>query len=772
MAVVVVVIIVIAVALIASRSKTKTQRPRVERLRPPGSAGKSQRSDRVNFQAPRPVPTRPTWSPPVRHETGVLSAAGDAVWLAAGQSVTVGGFAIHGGLLYVGRGLTGAATSRPDPALIDPQLPINTRQPDYGGTGMGYWPSYSDISPASRAAYLHWLADGRRAPEAYIGYVFLYFYGLERRLLVDAQRSAAAQREHSALLAEVRRLLGIYGDNHSFRGYAEQLLAVTMPHGRTPRYSQPPPDQDQRSWQLPFELRLGLGQLVADGKPIPAEWALAWLRLHPETRLRTPATRCPAEFAEVFSRNYQRTYGDGMILKPNKTTLGGSYRPASGGFAGQSANLTSNVPDVATLTAPVTKLREIGEQACAELDAYSRYLGRHPDAAAGSAAALALLPAGIARPADAAAQALITWVQYRLSDAELTDVSGAELLSRWPGASGTRLARPEAVLLAQLLERDGLGLEPDARFGADTPSAQNRVVLFRRGAEPVSSPSDGYAAAAAVAALAAVVAAADGKTADAETQTTTAHLASAFELVEDEQRRLRAHLSHVLMHPPTPAALRKRAAMLSDAQRLDAGKLLIAVAVADGVVTPEEIDALTRLFTALGLDPATVYSDVHALAAGGDQLTQVRIAGMPASAYALPPQPVDFNAPRSSVTLDPALVAARLADSARAASYLAEIFADDESATSVPAPAGPGAASPDSVVAGLDPAHSALLRRLTARAEWVRAEFEAVTAEYGLLPDGALDTLNEAAIDASGEPVCEGGDPIEINTFAVEEMLR
>src|ERR1019366_8612643 len=102
-------------------------------------------------------------------------------------------------------------------------------------------------------------------------------------------------------------------------------------------------------WEVPFELRLGLGQLAADARPLPADWALAWLRLHPPGGLRTPATRRPA--------------GRGL-------------------------------PDVAGLSAPLARLREIAGAACDDLDAYSRYLGRHPDGA-GTAAALALLPPGI-----------------------------------------------------------------------------------------------------------------------------------------------------------------------------------------------------------------------------------------------------------------------------------------------------------------------------------------------------------------------------------------
>jgi hypothetical protein len=207
----------------------------------------------------------------------------------------VGGYVIPGGFVYVGRGLTGEKGGRPDPALIDPGLPVDPRSPDYAGTQMDYWPSYSAILPRCRAAYLHWLLDGRRALGAYIGYVFLYFYGLERRLLVDPQWSPTARSERPALIAEVQRLLQIYGANSSFSGYAESLLRFLSLGDGGRRYLSAPPVQQEGSGP-PLELRLGLGQLAADGRPLPAAWALAWLRLHPAAWLRTPATRCPDEF--------------------------------------------------------------------------------------------------------------------------------------------------------------------------------------------------------------------------------------------------------------------------------------------------------------------------------------------------------------------------------------------------------------------------------------------------------------------------------------------
>ncbi|MBK9031559.1 MAG: TerB N-terminal domain-containing protein [Myxococcales bacterium] len=72
-----------------------------------------------------------------------------------------------------------------------------------------YWPSYGAASPAQRAVYLDWLAGVRADPAVPIGYVFIYFYGLEQRVLVD-------DCDHVEVRAELRRLLSVYGGDASF----------------------------------------------------------------------------------------------------------------------------------------------------------------------------------------------------------------------------------------------------------------------------------------------------------------------------------------------------------------------------------------------------------------------------------------------------------------------------------------------------------------------------------------------------------------------------
>ena len=125
-------------------------------------------------------------------------------------------------------------------AFIDPHLPVANVGSDFSGVGTSYWPSYGDINPRERATYLDWLAGGRSDRRIGPGFVFLYFYGLERRFFVDAP----LDEEKRLLVAETRRLLETYGENHSVRRYLETFLDVAhiaLEPGREPFASSPAP---------------------------------------------------------------------------------------------------------------------------------------------------------------------------------------------------------------------------------------------------------------------------------------------------------------------------------------------------------------------------------------------------------------------------------------------------------------------------------------------------------------------------------------------------
>ncbi|HEU0165540.1 MAG TPA: TerB N-terminal domain-containing protein, partial [Thermomicrobiales bacterium] len=133
--------------------------------------------------------TRPPAAPARRPSTApmprtVATGRANGRWLAQGESIEIQGYRVSGGMIYVGKSLP-TQQGGPEPALIDPDLRVDQHQEDTLGRGLDYWPSYAGISPKERAGYLNWLATGRRNPVVSIGFVFLYFYGLERRFLLD-----------------------------------------------------------------------------------------------------------------------------------------------------------------------------------------------------------------------------------------------------------------------------------------------------------------------------------------------------------------------------------------------------------------------------------------------------------------------------------------------------------------------------------------------------------------------------------------------------------
>lgn len=775
----------------------------------------------VNAGAPAAPQSRP--APGQAKPKGKAAAAVADPWVAFGQSVTVAGLQIHGGLLHVGdRMATRNAYDQPEASLIRPSLKVDLARPDVTGASVGYWPSYSALSPQARAGYLLWLAGGRNDPNAPIGYVFVYFYGLERRLLIDMHRAGTASVERPVLLDEVRRLLDVYGHDHSLRTYAGRLLEAATPLDGARRYDSPPPsDLVEWTFELPYEVALALGQLVVDGKPIPSDWALAWWKTHPQSRPRTVTHRCPAVFTDLFTLLYEQRHGPGLLVKPSKKQLVRQYRPASpnlhSGFT-----LQAGVPDVGDLTGPFNKLNAIASAAMDALDGYSRFIGKNPGQE-GSPQALALLPEQVAGAADSTTTALLAWAKGAVLRDRESLVPVDELSRRWGAA---KFGKAELDAAGRLLGRVAVGIEPDVRFGGAAPKAGGEVVLFRRADPQVNEASAAYAGAQALLQLAGSVAAADGRIVEAELSLLVEHVAHGVGLSDDEQARLRAHLMWVSDKPTTPAVLRKRIEALSAGQREQAARLMVAVAAADGQISPAEVDLIAKMFDALGFEANEAYAQVHALAAGGgalrrsraikDDLAAARTAGTPAPGFALPPRDERHSAPltprqprpkkavvrgssshrpaggavppepaAAEFALDPTLLEQTRRDSEQVAALLADIFVDDDgpvasAATAASAPGAGGlpatlsapAAGPQvPLVNGLDAAHSALLRTLATQQSWPAADFEALCATHGLLPAGALLTLNEAAYETTDGPVAEGADPILIDSETLEEML-
>lgn len=674
---------------------------------------------------------------------------GKARWVPPGESVEVAGFSLPAGMLYVGSSLSGSY-GQVEPALINPSFKVTKANIDIGERLTGYWPSYSECSPDARRAYLQWLDDGRRAPEANIGYVFLFFYGLERRVLVDARTDADAKADIPVIKMEVERLLGIYSTNNSFRHYASQFLGYIDAETVEPAsYKQLPPSLSS-SYELPIRLKIGLGQLAVDQQPVPASWALAWALAEPNIARRTAVGRCPEMFENLFKTKYAEAYGEGLRLPVNRTKLKLSYQAASGSLRGH--DFTRNVgelPDVSALSAPVKKLQDLVTECTDLLDPYSRFLGRNPDKK-DALEGLLLLPAA---NWPALVKAELDGIKVKVGNGMLV-LSFGELTGKLKCAGA--LSRDKVLSLARALESLHLGMEPDVLGGRKLPKSEDKVALFAidtTDGEMRGTPA--YQAAAVTLDLAASVALADGDASANELLHLTRQIDSWTHLSVSHRKRLKAHLRICIDQPATLASLKKHIESLAAETKRAVAKFLAHLAEADGTVTPDEVKLLERVYKTLQLDAKLVYSDLHS-------------AGTPGKIVAAPETTKATHA--GGFVLDPQRIVQLQKETEEVTALLSGVFAEEttEIQASIPAEEEPEVKAN---VLGLDQAYIPFLRLLTSRSSWTRQELDDAAVDMELMLDGALEHINEAAVDHFDAPLIEGDDPVEINQEVLEKLL-
>lgn len=674
-------------------------------------------------------------------------------WVPAGGKFQIAGMTIEGGLVYVVTGRMNRSSM--DPSYIDPSVPVAT-EGNFRIRSMEYWPSYTQVTPTARRSYLEWLAGGRCHPEADIGFVFLFFYGLERRALGDGLKDPEVRAEWPVIVRELERLIDIYGSRStSFKNYAGTLLGLLTTKLEDKMYLQPLPALPS-SYELPLALRIAIGQAMGDGVPIPKHLASAWIRHDPNAYLRTPATRCPSEFDVLFGEQYTKVYGEGMVIPRNKTKLRYVYRPATSaqGSLGEVKLSFGDIPDVSALTKPVSDLRLIAELVTTDLDAYSRYLGRNPDGAAHLGAIL-LLPRQVWPEATREA-----FDQLRLGVAEAPIVcTFSALLSRM--GSSEVFNKERTLALATSLNAAGIGFEPDVLAGSKIPKPDDHVVLFDLPAPEEVRTTSAFQAAALTLQLASSIAVADGGFDDAEVKHLRDQIEAWVHLTPAHRARLAGHLSLLVTSPVSLTSLKKRLEVLDAQAKESIASFMSILAQADGAVSAKEVKALEKIYKVLGFDSKKVFSDLNSAGAGLNGGSKVA------------------SGSTGGFKLDQARIAALQEDTAKVSALLANIFAEDGDKTPPvavePTPeAGELQADASAVdqvaILGLDAQHAAFARMLLTRNEWVRSELQDVADDMDLMLDGALERVNEAAFDAHDIPFTEGDDPIEINTELREKI--
>lgn len=657
-------------------------------------------------------------------------------WYGADAGVTVQGVTLSAPLVYVGQ----ESGWNAPPNLINPTLPVAMTGLDPAGETLPYWPAYSGLSPGARRTYLDWLAGGRTARIG-IGYVFLFFYGLERRVFVDK-----ALDELDLIIDEVRRLMAHYAaDSGSFSAYGTRFLNALALLRRT-EVTRPPLSPALRAgdFEIPLATRCYLGARLADGAAFDADDCLVWLLSLPDTYLNMPGRRCFEEMVDLFRLRFAQRRPDGLKVRAPKRRLTADYRAASGGFTVELS--VGDLPDISAVSAPLSELRELLWACQAELDPLSRLLLRHPYARETLEGALCL-PRELLDAGYGPQVALIRTQLEALAGETLTATRCSDLLALLE----LRLEEGKIPMARQrqigaMLDGLGFAFEPDRRH-SDAGLAQDGVVVLYRGrtGAPLQENRPAYIAARTMVEIAMLAAVADGEVVALEREQIAADLAALPELEPDERDRLEAHAFWLSHDPPRQQAALNRLMKLPEASRVSAARAAVAAVLADGRVLPVEVRFLEKLHKTLGLPQDEVYAALHRGALQVDEPVTVAAAVVEAGTP-IPPE---------GLVLDTARLARLREETSQVSSLLTSIFSEEEA---VPAPV---VVVPErSRFGGLEALHAELLGEVLAQGRLDRDSFEAAARRRRLLPDGALETINDWAFDRFDEPVLEDDEDI------------
>jgi hypothetical protein len=705
------------------------------------------------------IPATPT-SSPIRREPAPAPQKtwGKARWIPYSSSISINGYEIPHGLFYVGDFMQYRSEYASEPSLIMPTLNV-TNVRDYGAFGiLSSWPSYASLSTAQKGVYLWWHATGRRDPRIDIGYVFIFFYGLERRVLLDLWKikDSDAEQDFVAIQTELDELIHVYKEYRSFVASVEKLSSLIAARmGKVPVGKCAKPIDVPFGLDLPIMVRLG--QEAVNHNLVPPDLCCdIGIAACLITDKKCTTTFCAPELYSLFESKYAKLYPNGHKFNSRKRNLRVEYRPAGMNLTYTELEIPCT-PHVNVKFPQITELSNLAATCMDILYDYAKWKQKNPNRIP-TPEALFLLPSNIVKSADNALSSFADLIlgasdQYRIFDVP-------QLTGLWSGGSVEKLGSQSRERLCRYFEQLEIASEPDieAAFSA----GQGNVVLFTSHEAAQAALTESQRRLLLLAASLLDIA---GRLHNESL------LLSASQIVAREWnvgngmgQRIYAHFKWLSCNGPLPHVTKRIVAKIEEKESATAVLVLSQVSKLGGAITPESMKFLCRFCDWFGYPSSSVARLIHDQGASEgeyDNLAIVRDGSPDFDRYTIPIRQVQ---PR----IDETVLGVKRAETDEVSKLLGKIFeevVDSDILTVVQI--APAAKHPS----GLDEPHLELVRILATRPSWLEAEWIEIAKELQIMPMGAIERINEAALEKCDEIMCDGDDNIEVDRTIAEELL-
>jgi len=668
-----------------------------------------------------PIPKQPT--PPIPSKVSATEE-----WYGIGKTLSIHGLTIANPMAYVGSTIH-------EPSLIAPKLRVS---PSPSVEELPYWPSYRQMSPGQRWNYLKWLEGGRRG-SADTGFLFVFFYGLERRL-TGPKSDQLPLDERKLILSEIRALCDHYPDNYSFHHYCSRL--------EQSQWSSIP--ELVRFSSFSEGLRLfddevfvfAISCLSHHKRPFTTDHAMEWFDTECVSVSKVAASRCRQEAKLLFKRRIPKLIGDGIILGPGKSNLPISYMPAN--MSLRIGKATRSIPRALEAQKIVNQLRALALTCFEDLTPTAKMIGTEPTVISRNRASF-LLPSEIrhlSQPALALSKSLARLVNVKpyptLSSVQEEIGIGADPLKK--------LEIPIFEVCSEL----GFIVEPDPRFGVVSGSQIETVAI----AKCLGNPSKEVSKKASGALRASLLVASVLRTTEGDSPLPSdiivSTVADAFDLKPGEGQRVEVFVAWLAENNPK---VTKPAILAMDEEfRENAKRVLLSVVRRSARVTAPVIKALATVLTAWGWTENEVYSQLH------EEEPVLIVREKDGKRYGIPKQP--------SANLDSAPIINRQKlreqqeHTKTASQLLGDVFSEPE--IPVPVVASEPSESQEQVMRTII---SALVPGELSKADWL-----SLASSHGIASGALLERLNDYAIEKCGDPLIVGGAPFEVEEDILIEL--
>ena len=700
-----------------------------------------------NAQAHRVVPpqVRRVVMPRAPHEA--FAAADPGVWHASGFSL--GTLPIPDGLVYIGTRLLDRTGQGNDPCLLDISLPIEwTPREEKKSEGR---PSWQGLSPAGRGEYLQWLAGGRRDEAVGTDILWLYAFGLERRIFVDGPKERFAVSERMAIVRELERLANLYADREYFVRGIRHILAAAWAVAHSP--------EDLHAAQIDFTdsccpevLPWYLASLAARREAIPTDVLMIWFQRIPENR-----DLCDSrDLSGVLADRFLSEFGEGATVTPTMDYVSIRYRalnPALGELVFPMAPLRDvcKAPDILDGFANIASDCRAYQK---EYEAYRQQPGANP------LGALLRLPIKM-RLGNKTLRSFAQQLQTMMGKQSVIGIRVKDVFRLLGFKAPPQLNETYVDDITSLLETSAFQFAPNPRYHGLSFTLEDNLIITPSLQAPEVTPA--FTVIVLLIRLGSIIAQCDENVSQNELEVLQKMILERKVLSDVQQKSLLLWLHWCMSTPQRVEDVTGGLADIDEGLKNHISKVLINVAMADGGLEERERETLITLHHALGL-PST-WVDLGVTSAQGG----IVIPKVDEESIKFPED--EITAKRSMHELRPVDGVDVSEDLHQALSVICDSPALEQKATTVFAAPKNDAPKFDIPAAKLDRSHQRLLAILAEHDEYDRLKLFKEAALLDLMGDRAMACINRYAVETIGTEILTDGDVVRIDTKRARELL-